>query len=379
MTLPKTRPNPDLLVGDGNKPRWNQPATRRHGFHHAHLMFRRVLSCRAPEQVVLEEVEDTRLAATPEVALLTGRPEFSALVVAQEGRVLLARHASDFAPDQPHSIQSISKLTMHLIASRLMADGRLKPAKLVEHYLPEIGSGFRGARVQDVLDMNVINHFSEDYDDAHADVYAEEAALGFRLPGPGEKEPTMLSFLCGITGGDLTNQNDLIRYSSANTDLLTVICDRLCPGNLPGMLDEIAGAAGLEGGFHMSMSREGLPAFSGGGCLTATDLARFGLLLVRVAKGQESRVGDTGVTRAALNRTKRHLPAPRDHIRYADQLMTDGRWIGHSGYGGQFLMADTVSGRVVAYLSVLENESGFCADYMAQTVAAMERLLPPFG
>lgn len=377
--MPKTRPNPDLHVGDDNKPRWNQPTTRRHGFHNAHLMFRCALSFRAAEQVVLEEVEDAQLAAKPEVALLTGRSEFSALVVAEGDRLLLSRHAADFAPDQPHSIQSISKLTMHLIAGRLLADGRLDPTKPVEHYLPEIGSGFRGALVKDVLDMNIINDFSEDYDDPYADAYAEEAALGFRLPKSGTQEPSMLSFLCEITGNDLTNHSDVINYASANTDLLTVICDRLCPGALAEMLDEIAQAAGLEGCFHMSMSREGLPAFSGGGCLTATDLARFGLLLVRVAHGEESRVGDTGVTRAALNRTKRHLPAPRDHIRYADQLMTDGRWIGHSGYGGQFLMADTVSGRVVAYLSVLENESGFSADYMAETIEAMEALLPPLG
>lgn len=377
--MPETRRNADLHVSSGNKPRWNQPATRRHGFHNAHRMFRRALSLRAAEQVVLEAAEDAALAARNEVAMLTGRAEFSALVVAEGGRLLLARHAADFPADQPHSIQSISKLTMHLIASRLIAEGRLDPAHMVERYVPEIGSGFRGARVQDVLDMNVINHFSEDYDDPYAEVYAEEEALGFRLPEPGREEPTMLSFLCGITGDDLRNPGDTIRYSSANTDLLTVICDRLCPGALPGMLEEIAEAAGVEGCFHMSLSREGLPAFSGGGCLTATDLARFGLLLVRVAQGTEARVGDTARTRSALSRTHRHLPAPRDHIRYADQMMTDGRWIGHSGYGGQFLMADTVSGRVVAYLSVLENESAFSAEYMADTIAAMEALLPPLG
>ena len=38
------------------------------------------------------------------------------------------------------------------------------------------------ATVQDVLDMNVMNDFSEDYDDPDAECYTEEIALGWRLP-----------------------------------------------------------------------------------------------------------------------------------------------------------------------------------------------------
>jgi CubicO group peptidase (beta-lactamase class C family) len=113
--------------------------------------------------------------------------------------------------------------------------------------------------------------------------------------------------------------------------------------------------------------------------MTATDLARFGLLLVRVANGAQPNIGDLQFTRNTLTREVGHMPPPRDYIRYADHVMTNGRWIGHSGYGGQFMMADLTSGTVVAYLSVLENDSGFCADYMAETIAAMEALLPSDG
>ena len=48
--------------------------------------------------------------------------------------------------------------------------------------------------------------------------------------------------------------------------------------------------------------------------------------------------------------------------------MTDGRWIGHTGYGGQVLMADANSGAVCADLSVLENEAWYCVHYMARTM-----------
>ena len=46
--------------------------------------------------------------------------------------------------------------------------------------------------------------------------------------------------------------------------------------------------------------------------------------------------------------------------------MTDGRVIGHAGYGGQFLMVDTMTGTSCAFLSVLENDAGYDDDYMAE-------------
>ena len=371
---PRFVPNPDLTVGEGNKQRWNQPAHRRHGFHNAHRLFRRTFSMQARGVLELREVEDAELAGLPELAVLTDRPEFSALVCARDDRVVLDRHASDFPAAQPHSIQSVSKLFMHLVAGRLIGEGRLDPGNLVETYIPEIGSGYRGARVADVLDMNVINGFVEDYGDPHADSFAEEVALGWRLPPEGAEEITMAGFVCAVTGDDLTNRAEVINYCSANTDLMTMICDRLCPGALPRLLGEIVDAAGFADGFHISLSPEGLPAFSGGGCLSAHDLARFGLLLARVSRGMvPGWYGD--FTRACLTRPAKTLQPPRDNVRYAGHLMTDGRWLGHAGYGGQFLMVDTETGLACAYLSVLENASGYEVDYMAETIACLQAVV----
>lgn len=378
---PVFHPNRDLLVGADHKQGWNQPDRRRRGFHNAHRMFRRSITCRAPHCLDLTLDEEPELAARAEVhRLTTARPEFSALVIAQNNRILLSRHAKDFPSDQPHSIQSISKLMMHLLAGRLIGDGLLDPTRLVEHYLPDIGSGFRGACVQDVLDMNVINHYSEDYENPLADCYGEEIAMGWRLPARDQDEPTLKEFVCSITGDDLGNPGQEIRYSSANTDLMTLICDRLLPGAMPEMLEQIVSDAGIEHALHMSVSKDGMPAFSGGGCLSATDLARFGLLLARVFKtNADGGFANADFTRAARHRQTRHLPPPRAHIRYADHLMTNGRWIGHAGYGGQFLMVDTESGMVCAYLSVLENASGYDVDYIAETIACLDALLPPLG
>ncbi len=369
--------NPDLAVGAGNKQRWNQPEHRRHGFHNAYRLFRRALMVRARQPIMLQHAEDARIAALPEVAHLTGRPEFSALVCACEGDALLSRHAPDFPADRPHSIQSVTKLFMHLIAGKLVREGRLDPEKTVDYYLPGIGSGYRGARIQDLLDMNVANDFSEDYADPDADCYAEEIALGWRLPPEGAAETTLLEFVSAITGGDLANLGPEIIYCSANTDVLTIICDRLTGGGLHSLVADIVDAAGFEGAFHISLSPEGLPAFAGGGCLSAADLARFGQLLARVAAGADS-AGSAAFINAAMVRAAKSLKPPRNNVRYSNQLMTNGRWIGHAGYGGQMLMVDTKTGLSCAYVSVLENNAGYCEDYMAQTISLLEGIVTSF-
>lgn len=374
MRLPDSIPNPDLTVGADNKQGWNQPSRRRAGFHNAHQLFRRALMVRARRVLVLDHapspVLDAKIAATE----ITSHPAFSALVVAEGSRILHLSHADDFAADRPHSIQSITKLHIHLIFGELIDSGLVDASQDVAHYLPWIGSAYAGAKIRDLLDMNVENNFSEDYADARADCYREEEALGWRLPPDGVAEPTLRDFVAGLTGGDLTNRSGFARYKSANTDVLTLIAGRLM--DLRAWIEATADAAGYEGAFHISLSPDGFPAFSGGGCLSARDLARFGLLIARGGVGVGGGyVGSAAFTRASLTRQAPVVSPLRNWQRYSNNLMTDGRWLGHSGYGGQFLMVDLMTGRVAAFLSVLENESGYDEAYMSVVVRALEQIL----
>lgn len=375
MTLP-TYPNPDLTVGADNKQGWNQPHQRRHGFHNAHTIFRRTLMVRARRVLDLSDHPDAKIAASVDASGLTRDPAFSALVVAQGSQVLFQTTASDFAPDRPHSLQSISKMHMHLIMSELFATGRLRPSDLVSDHLTWIGSAYATASLQDVLDMNVENDFSEDYSDPEADCFREEEALGWRLPTDDRPEETLRSFLASLTGTGMANPSPFCRYKSANTDVLTMIAASHV--NLLNCIEMICDAAGYEGCFHMSLSPDHLPAFSGGGCLSARDLARFGLLLAR--RGAAVFGPNAGTVEGLENAMIRSAPLvgpKRGLMRYSNHLMTNGRWIGHAGYGGQFLMVDMMSGCVAAFLSVLENDSGYDEDYMIRVISSLEGILLP--
>jgi hypothetical protein len=128
----------------------------------------------------------------------------------------------------------------------------------------------------------------------------------------------------------------------------------------------IAGSAGSAQG----------PAFSGGGCLSALDLARFGLLFARRFAGVEgASCGSGRFLESCRNAKGPALSRSRPWQRYSGHLMTDGLRVGHAGYGGQYLMIDPDSGRVALYLGVLENESGYDEAFMARIARSLEALM----
>ena len=100
--------------------------------------------------------------------------------------------ADDFTTTTPHSIQSVSKLHIHLIVGQLLEQGLISCEAKVADYLPDIGTGYAQATVQSLLDMAVSNDFSEDYSDPQSDCYTEEIALGWRLPAAGLAETDLV-------------------------------------------------------------------------------------------------------------------------------------------------------------------------------------------
>jgi len=375
MSASETDRPPDLVVGEGGRPGWNQPDRRRRAFHHMPEVFRYGLTLRAPEVLRLRKVIDRRIGEVESVRRLTATPHFSALVAARDGQILYETYAPDFGPHQPHSIQSITKTTMNLVFGRLLDGGALDLGRAVSHYLPDIGSGYAAATVQDVLDMNVVNDYSEDYGDPVASVFLQEAAMGWRLPGPDHPELSNRQFVRGIKSADVTNRTGLVDYKSANTDVLGEIAERVSGRSLREMLIEIVEAAGLEDPFYIGTDREGTPIINGGACLSARDLARYALLFVRGGRG----VGGQPVGSRAFIETTRRRPGvpyapPRAWQRYSNHTATDGQCLGHGGYGGQYMLANPDTGIVVVFFSVLENADAYDREYSAEVIRMAEEI-----
>jgi CubicO group peptidase (beta-lactamase class C family) len=319
---------------------------------------------------------DLAIPAREDVRYLTGLPWFSAMAVTEGNRLLYEAYAPDFGPHRAHSIMSISKMSMNLILGRLWEDGKIRLDETMGEILPDIGAGYHGARVQDVLNMNVHNAYDEDYTNPDTTAFLHEAAMGMRLgEGP---EPTNRAFLNGIGlapgARDTTNPTGESLYKSANTDVLMLAVEAR-GGRAPGLwLADLADAAGFEDVLYVGTDRAGMPILSGGICLTARDLCRYGALFAR--KGQAvdgSAFGSAGF----IDLTRKggvRMPAPRGHLRYSNQTNTNGVWLGHGGYGGQYMVANPETGRVACFLSVLQNEAGYDSDYYPPIIAMLAEL-----
>ena len=371
---PTTIPNPDLVT-DGPLTAWNQSARRRRGFQAPYKMFRYAESYRSPAVLVLRRDLDWRIGALERVRRLTALPFFCGMAVVQGDRLMWEQYARDYGPDGAHTMMSITKTTLNLMVGRLVEDGELDLSRAVGSYLPEIGTGYATATLQQVLDMDVVNDFTEDYAVLDSTSYLQEAAMGWRLPAAGAKEQTSREFVTTIRSANIANPAGVVHYKSANTDVAAWIVERVAGRPLRQLLIGIAEAAGFEGTFHMGTDRAGVPQLNGSGCLTARDLARYGQLFARGGVGVNGvAVGGKAFIEATRSGRGTRYEAPRTGIRYANHMATGGAWVGHGGYGGQYLLVNVETGVSVAFFSVLEDVDAADGDYSVETIRMAEEI-----
>ncbi len=375
MDGPKTHANPDLAVGEDRRPRWNSAPHRRHGFHKLDRLARYVQGFRAGRVLDLRLSADLAIPAREDVRRLTASPWFSAMAVTEGNRLLYEAYAPDFGPGAPHSIMSVSKMSVNLILGRLWEEGKVDLDAPVGRYLPWIGPGYHGARLQDVLNMNVHNGYDEDYHNPDTTAFLHEAAMGLRLPAGAEQLNRDFLAGTGLAPGaaDTRNPGPTCLYKSANTDVLALVAEAVGGHPIAAWLADLADAAGVEGMLHVTTDRSGLPLLSGGICLTARDLCRYGAVFARMGQGVSGPFGSAAFLRRTLDGGV-PMPAPRAHLRYSNQTNTNGVWVGHGGYGGQYLVANPATGRVACFLSVLQDEDGYDTAWYPPIIAMLAEI-----
>ena len=331
--------------------------------------------------LVLEPQSDPALWQIDGVESLAHHPFTSAFCVVRDGKILLEHYARDFRAHQAHSMQSITKTMTNLMVGRLVAAGKLDLSKRVKDYIPEISSGYAEATVQEVLNMGVNNNYSEEWSDPNSMVYRFEEMCR-RLPLDPKREPGLREFLQEIEAVPGLGKPAVVTYKSTNTSILAWIVERVGGIDLRLLIAEIIDEAGLEGQFTISSDRFGIPLLSGGGCMTARDLARYGSLITRWGMGVSGKqLGSREFIAASLTGG---IPwtAGDGSLRYCNQFDTDGRVLGHGGYCGQYLILDMTSGMVAVYFSTTDSIDGKCEEHftnMWNVMTAIGRALPPLS
>ncbi len=363
-----------LALGARNKAEWDQPETRRRGLRELHRLHRYGISLRAPRVLPLETCINFRLHDLELLRWYVSHPFFTAILVLEGEKVLLEEYAADFGPGQVHSVQSITKTTVHLITGQLIEAGKLDPQQPVSAYLPEVDGGYAGATVQDAMDMAVVNDYTEDFYDPAASVGQLEYAHGWRLAA-GSAHVDIRTFLRLIGGAAGRDAQRKLHYKSANTDVVAWLCERAAQRSLRELYLQLIEAFGPADAVYLSTDRTGTPFTGGGLHMTLRDLGRYGLLLARGGVTPfGAPVGSPAFRDATRTQREHGSISLLGRGFYRNFLETDGVWLGHNGYGGQWLIVWPEAEIVIACLSGICDEGGLDWAFIERLAALGEQV-----
>jgi len=373
--------NPTLALLRDNKAKWYLPETRRDGYRNLHKINRYGLLFRSDLVLKLNPNFNKDIEKKSSVKKMTNHKYFCSLIVGKNQEILYEKYANDFSKSQPQTIMSITKMFINLFIGELLEKKMIDLNKNISHYLPDIGTGYASAKIQDVLNMNIENSYSEDYTDPYTSSYLHESVIGWRLPKNLEDTENQEEFLNKIEAKkdkDLVNNSEFSLYKSANTDVLGLLVEKVSGKPLKNWLLSAVEAAGFEDALYMGTDRNSTPWISGGGCLISRDFLRYGLLFSRKGHGVGNRkVGSALFIDETLeNKGTKYMELKKDKfLYYSNSTMKSGNWIGHSGLGGQFLAVNLKTGIVAAYFSVIDTPSGTDEKYKADMINMLDEIV----
>jgi CubicO group peptidase (beta-lactamase class C family) len=345
---------------------WDTGENRRYALHNFEKVVRYTSSVRPTEVRKLQKGQDLNIGDLPEVNYLTNTTSFSGIVAIKDDTIIYEKYASDFGPTQQHSCQSSTKTINNLLVGKLVAEGKLDLDAKIKSFYPDMGSGYAEATVQQVLDMDVVNDYTEGYGDPDSPIRSHESASGWR-PYREDIQDNLREYLKTIESADITNDGKY-HYKSTNTDVIGMVIEAASGRPLHELVREVMVASGFENTGYISTDGFGVPANMGGLVLTTRDFARFGMLLRDGGKGVNDKM--VGGGESFIQQTLKHDGATMGldkyglgDFRYSNSTYSNGRFFGHAGWGGQYLYVDPEHDLVIAFHSTLENESGIEGEY----------------
>lgn len=207
------------------------------------------------------------------------RTATDAFVVLRGHTIIVERYLNGMTPSTRHLLQSVSKSMCATVFGRYVGSGQIDVTAPVAQYLPELtGSGFADATIQQVLDMTAAVTYDETYEDPESEVAQHERVGGWRTPRPGDPADTY-AFLPTVGGAG--EHGRTFEYCSANTEVLAWVLEKVTGRGYAELLaSDLWSRIGAEHDAFVTVDRSGFPMASGGMCVTARDLARFGRVLL---------------------------------------------------------------------------------------------------
>jgi CubicO group peptidase (beta-lactamase class C family) len=378
-------PSPGLQVNVSN---WQQPQNVRWAFRHMReIMPTQLISAGTggPSPLPTTETE----LGNPVVVRVDGSSSTvedifagtftDAVIVVHEGAVVVERYFEGMTETTRHLLMSVSKSIVGCVAGVLVAQGRLDPRAAVTDYVPEVaGSGYRDARVRDILDMRTGVAFRETYTAVDSEVRSMERSMGW-APALANDPRGAYAYLATIRAEG--PHGDAFTYRSADTDMLGWVCERAAGERMADLISTLVWRPmGAEFDAELTCDPVGTAIHDGGISATLRDLARLAQMILDVGI-----VGGREVVPAAwLADAFDPAPGVREaFVHTENEAMLPGGWYRNQfwffrndtgpillclGIHGQLVFVDRASHSVIVKLSSWPDAQN--SEHLANTLRA---------
>lgn len=212
-------------------------------------------------------------------------------LVLKDGAITCEGYFNGMTPRTLHLSQSMAKSVTGCVAGILVGRGLLDPARPVTDYLPELEqSAWKGATLQQVLDMTTGVHFSEEYTDRYSEVGQIDVASGWKPIPPGSDPdfawPSHVwELILKLRTLDRPH-GEAFEYRSIETDVLAFTMERVTGRRLAQLVsEELWQKLGCEESGCFTVDPAGYALADGGFNATLRDYARFGQMILDKGAG----------------------------------------------------------------------------------------------
>ena len=204
------------------------------------------------------------------------------IVVMHQGAIVFEQYHNGMSERTLHLSQSMAKSIVGSVAGILIGKGLLSPTEQISTYLPELEhTGWKGATLQQVMDMTTGVRFIEDYEAPDSDIAMTDFASGWKQPPPGSLAPaSMWDQILTLTETTRAH-GELFHYRSIETDVLAHCMERVTQTRLADLVSrELWQLLGCEESASFTVDSAGYALADGGFNATLRDYARFGQMLL---------------------------------------------------------------------------------------------------
>ncbi|HEY4162316.1 MAG TPA: serine hydrolase [Dongiaceae bacterium] len=207
-------------------------------------------------------------------------------LVLKDGVLVYERYFNGMNARSLHLSQSMAKSVTGAVFGILAGRGLLDPKAPVTDYLPELAeTAWRGASLQQVLDMTTGIKFSEEYTDRYSEVGQMDVAAGWKPIPPGSDPafvwPEHIWELILRIKTATRPHGEAFEYRSIETDILAFTMERVTGKRLPQLVsEEIWQKIGAEESASFTLDPAGYALACGGFNASLRDYARFGAMML---------------------------------------------------------------------------------------------------